>query len=117
MDSAAADTLLAALRQSLAADPSCRLDASKVETLMLPGMQVILAAIRSNAKVRVVDPSPWFCAAFADAALSWVGNEGVRDDAAEPGPAAAGDPPSAVEEAPAPSLAVEQDPAPPPAAE
>jgi two-component system chemotaxis response regulator CheY len=119
MDSAAADTLLATLRQSLAADPSCRLDASKVETLMLPGMQVILAAIRSNAQVRVVDPSPLFCAAFADAALSWVGDDRVCDTAAEParGPAPADDPPFAADEAPAPSLAAEQDLAPPLAAE
>jgi two-component system, chemotaxis family, chemotaxis protein CheY len=80
MDLAAADTLLVTLRQSLAADPSCRLDASNVEKLMLPGMQVILAAIRSSKNVQVVNPSAAFCSAFEDAALSWVHN-----NAAAPG--------------------------------
>ena len=79
MDLAAADTLLVTLRQSLAADPSCRLDASNVEKLMLPGIQVVLAAVRSSEKVQVVNPSAAFCAAFEDAALSW-----VHDKAAEP---------------------------------
>ena len=76
VDLAAADTLLVTLRQSLAADPACRLDASNVERLMLPGMQVILAAIRASDRVQVVNPSASFCAAFDDAALSWVGNHG-----------------------------------------
>jgi two-component system chemotaxis response regulator CheY len=84
MDLAAADTLLVTLRQSLAADPSCRLDASNVEKLMLPGIQVVLAAVRSSEKVQVVNPSAAFCAAFEDAALSWVHDkaaESARDPA------------------------------------
>ena len=48
---------MATLRQRLAAGKSCRLDASNVEQLMLPGMQVILAAIRSSEKVQVMNPS------------------------------------------------------------
>jgi len=72
VDMAAADTLLAALRERLAADQSCCLDASNVEQLLLPGMQVILAAIRSSEKVQVVNPSTSFQSAFADAAISWV---------------------------------------------
>jgi two-component system chemotaxis response regulator CheY len=79
VDLAAADTLLAALRQRLAADQACDLDGSNVEKLMLPGIQVILAAIRSSAKVQVVNPSAAFCSAFADAAVSW-----VRNNEAEP---------------------------------
>jgi two-component system, chemotaxis family, chemotaxis protein CheY len=72
VDLAAADALLATLRQRLAADQACDLDGSNVETLMLPGIQVILAAIRSSEKVRVVNPSTSFRSAFDDAALSWV---------------------------------------------
>jgi two-component system, chemotaxis family, chemotaxis protein CheY len=72
VDLAAADTLLVTLRQRLAADQACDLDGSNVETLMLPGIQVILAAIRSSEKVRVVNPSTSFRSAFDDAALSWV---------------------------------------------
>ncbi len=79
VDLAAADPLLAALRQRLAADQACDLDGSNVEKLMLPGIQVILAAIRSSAKVQVVNPSAAFCSAFDDAAVSW-----VRNNEAEP---------------------------------
>jgi two-component system chemotaxis response regulator CheY len=71
VDLAAADSLLVALRQRLAADQACHLDASSVETLMLPGIQVILAAVRSSEKVQVVNPSASFRSAFDDAALSW----------------------------------------------
>jgi two-component system chemotaxis response regulator CheY len=79
VDLAAADTLLVTLRQRLAADQACDLDASNVEKLMLPGIQVILAAIRSSEKVQVVNPSTSFRSAFDDAALSW-----VRSNEAEP---------------------------------
>ncbi len=72
LDLAAAETLMATLRQRLAAGKPCRLDASNVEQLMLPGMQVILAAIRSSEKVQVMNPSASFDGAFADAALSYV---------------------------------------------
>jgi two-component system chemotaxis response regulator CheY len=79
VDLAAADMLLATLRRRLAADQACDLDGSNVEKLMLPGIQVILAAIRSSAKVQVVNPSAAFCSAFDDAAVSW-----VRNNEAEP---------------------------------
>jgi two-component system, chemotaxis family, chemotaxis protein CheY len=72
VDLAAANTLLATLRERLAAGRACRLDASQVETLMLPGIQVVLAATRSSEKVEVVEPSASFCAAFQDAGLSWI---------------------------------------------
>jgi two-component system chemotaxis response regulator CheY len=87
VDLAAADTLLATLRQRLAANLACHLDASKVEALMLPGIQVILAAIRSSEKVQVVNPSTAFRSAFDDAALSWVGGDGAALAQAGPAPA------------------------------
>jgi two-component system chemotaxis response regulator CheY len=71
VDLAAADALLVTLRQRLAADHACDLDASNVEKLMLPGIQVILAAIRSSEKVQVLNPSASFRSAFDDVALSW----------------------------------------------
>jgi two-component system, chemotaxis family, chemotaxis protein CheY len=74
LDLAAAETLLVTLRQAVAADRPCCLDASNVEKLMLPAMQVILAAITASEKVTVVNPSASFCNAFGDAALSWVRN-------------------------------------------
>jgi two-component system, chemotaxis family, chemotaxis protein CheY len=79
VDLAAADSLLATFRQRLAAHQSCHLDASNVEKLMLPGIQVILAAIKSSEKVQVLNPSTAFRSAFDDAALSWVrSNESER---------------------------------------
>jgi two-component system chemotaxis response regulator CheY len=72
VDLAAANTLLATLRERLSAGHACRLDASQVETLMLPGIQVVMAATRSSEKVEVVEPSASFCAAFQDAGLSWM---------------------------------------------
>src|SRR5258708_22051814 len=90
----AADTLLATLRQRLAADLACHLDGSKVEQLMLPGIQVILAAIKSSEKVRVENPSESFRLAFDGAALSWlrggeaetVQPEQIADQVQEPAP-------------------------------
>jgi two-component system chemotaxis response regulator CheY len=76
LDLAAAETLAAALRRRLAGGRPCRLDAANVEQLMLPGIQVIMAAIRSSDKVQVVNPSASFHGAFEDAALSYAsGNE------------------------------------------
>jgi two-component system chemotaxis response regulator CheY len=98
LDLAAAETLLVTLRQALAADQPCCLDASNVEKLMLPAMQVILAAIRASEKLKVVNPSTSFCSAFGDAALSW-----VRDNEAEPAQdrASDGDPQGDPNEVPA----------------
>jgi two-component system chemotaxis response regulator CheY len=72
VDLAAANTLLATLRERLAGGHACRLDASQVETLMLPGIQVVMAATRSSEKVEVVDASASFCSAFEDAGLTWI---------------------------------------------
>jgi two-component system chemotaxis response regulator CheY len=77
LDLAAAETLMATLRQRLAAGKSCCLDASNVEQLMLPGIQVILAAVRASEKVEVVNPSALFHGAFADAALSYIRDTGM----------------------------------------
>ena len=96
LDLAAAEALQATLRQRLNGGRDCTLDASKVENLLLPGMQVILAALRSNEKVAVVDPSAIFCAAFEDAAISWHSTSGapaapiaVMDEGEPAAPAAA----------------------------
>jgi two-component system chemotaxis response regulator CheY len=82
VDLAAAAALLAALRSRLALDAPCCLDASQVENLMLPGIQVILAAIKSGENVRVINPSASFRRAFDDAALSWT-PDGEAESAGE----------------------------------
>jgi len=71
VDLAAAEAVHAELRKALERDQRCGIDASKVESLTLPGMQVILSAIKTSAKLGVVNPSAAFCAAFENAALAW----------------------------------------------
>jgi two-component system chemotaxis response regulator CheY len=71
VDLAAAEAVHVELCKALEQDQRCGIDASKVESLTLPGMQVILSAIKTSAKLGVVNPSAAFCAAFENAALAW----------------------------------------------
>jgi len=79
LDLAAAESLLAMLLQRVTAGQPLRLDASEVETLTLPCIQVILSAARTYDRVSVEMPSVGFTSAFADLALGW---EEVRSPAA-----------------------------------
>jgi two-component system chemotaxis response regulator CheY len=85
VDLGAAEALLAELRKAFAQDPRCGIDASQVESLTLPGMQVILSALKTNPQARVLDPSAAFCTAFESAALSW--ENGEAESIEEPAPA------------------------------
>jgi two-component system chemotaxis response regulator CheY len=69
LDLAAADGLLDTLRGKLEAGQALCLDASGVETLTLPCVQVVLAALRSHEDIAIVNPSAEFLAAFADLGL------------------------------------------------
>lgn len=71
LDLAAAESLLTAFHQRLAAGQPLRLDASEVETLTLPCIQIILAAIRTYDQVTIEIPSTGFASAFADLGLTW----------------------------------------------
>src|SRR5258708_32463619 len=71
LDLDAGRTLLDELKAKLAAGGPLCLDASGVEVMALPGVQIVLAAIRGKSKVSVVAPSPAFVAAFADHGISW----------------------------------------------
>jgi two-component system chemotaxis response regulator CheY len=71
LDLTAGQTLLDELKTKLAAGGPLCLDASGVEVMALPGVQIVLAAIRAKPKVSVVAPSPAFMAAFADHGISW----------------------------------------------
>jgi two-component system chemotaxis response regulator CheY len=71
LDLAAGQTLLDELKAKLAAGGPLCVDASGVEVMSLPGVQIVLAAIRAKSKVSVVSPSPAFVAAFADHGRSW----------------------------------------------
>jgi two-component system chemotaxis response regulator CheY len=69
LDQAAAGELFAVLRQALGSDQTSRLDASAVETMTLPVMQLILSALKTTDKIAVANPSDAFIAAFKDAGL------------------------------------------------
>jgi two-component system, chemotaxis family, chemotaxis protein CheY len=71
LDLAAAEGLLTTFHHRLAAGQPLRLDASKVETLTLPCIQIILAAIRTYDQVTIEIPSVGFASAFADLGLTW----------------------------------------------
>jgi two-component system chemotaxis response regulator CheY len=71
LDLAAAEGLLAAFLHVLTAGKPLQLDASEVETLTLPCIQVILSAIRTYGQVTIENPSVGFSSAFADLGLSW----------------------------------------------
>jgi two-component system, chemotaxis family, chemotaxis protein CheY len=72
LDLAAAEGFLATMRERMQSAPGgTRIDASAVETLALPWIQIILAAAKSGHKIAVINPSDAFASAFADLALDW----------------------------------------------
>ncbi len=70
LDLTAAEGLLDAMRHRLLAGSRLAIDASAVDTLTLPCIQILLAALRSDARVSILRPSPAFLAAFRDLGLS-----------------------------------------------
>jgi len=80
LDLAAAKEFLELLRQRLqSAAPLC-MDASAVETLTFPCMQIILATLRSYDRVSIEQPSIAFISAFEDLAIDWRQNQGQAPD-------------------------------------
>jgi two-component system chemotaxis response regulator CheY len=73
LDLAAAESFLETVRGHVAAGTPLTLDASEVETLTLPCMQIIVAAQRTEAPVSIVNASEAFASAFADLGLAWTG--------------------------------------------
>jgi two-component system chemotaxis response regulator CheY len=104
LDLDAGQALLGELKGKLASGEPLCIDASGVEVMSLPGVQIMLAAIRTQSKVSVISPSPVFISAFADHGISW------DSEAAATG----ADQPPAAEPEPAPAAAAAQ-PAPVPA--
>ena len=100
LDLTAAEGLLDTMRNRLLAGSRLTIDASAVETLTLPCIQIILAALRSDAQVSIARPSPGFLAAFRDLGLSCEG--AIATDAAAT-------PAEELSEAAAPSLQPEED--------
>jgi two-component system chemotaxis response regulator CheY len=98
LDLAAAIGLHELILREVQAAGGVRLDASDVEVLTLPCLQILLAAKR-DAKVFIAQPSEAFVAAFADLGIDWTA--GMRE-LPPVGPAASvADAPTRTEEAPA----------------
>ncbi len=66
LDLAAAEEFIATLRQHLQGEGGLRLDASAVETLTLPCVQILLAAMRDHDQISIEQPSIEFANAFQD---------------------------------------------------
>jgi two-component system chemotaxis response regulator CheY len=109
LDLDAGQALLGELKGKLASGEPLCLDASGVELMSLPGVQIVLAAIRSKSKVSVLSPSPVFIAAFADHGISW-DNEAAATGADQP-PAAEPEAAPAVAAQPAPVAVAAEPPA------
>jgi two-component system chemotaxis response regulator CheY len=75
LDLAAADGFLESVRSRALPGSRLRIDASEVEVLTLPCIQIILAALGSQAEITIVRPSDAFISAFNDLGLIW--NEGA----------------------------------------
>src|SRR4051812_15598982 len=87
LDLAAAEGFMATILQAVHTDKVLRLDASGVETLTVPCMQIIMSAGRTYG-VTVTNPSEVFKNAFRDVALDWPrdASECLENAAAEPVP-------------------------------
>jgi len=71
LDLVAAQELLATLKQIVVDARHVWLDASDVESLTFPCIQIILAAIKPDSALSVVNPSAAFIRAFIDYGLVW----------------------------------------------
>lgn len=84
LDLSAADALLDTLQRQLQTQAPLRIDASKVETLTLPCVQIILAALRSHDRIAIERPSEEFVSAFEDMGFDFAALFGAA--ATEPDP-------------------------------
>jgi two-component system, chemotaxis family, chemotaxis protein CheY len=71
LDLATAEGLLNSVRQRARGEMPLRIDASGVETLTLPCVQILLAAARDHGRISVKDPSAAFLGAFDDLGIDW----------------------------------------------
>jgi two-component system chemotaxis response regulator CheY len=90
LDLSAASEFLAMLRQRAPGSTTLHLDASEVEIITPPCMQIMLSAIKSGHNIAIENASAAFADAFADLAIDWPRGEGLPDIGETPD-AAAGD--------------------------
>src|SRR5262245_57186166 len=92
LDLAAADDFLDAMRHRVDNGALLRMDASAVETLTFPCVQVILATLRNHTGTSIENPSSAFVEAFADLALDFGGAR--QTDGAQSSPETLAQPPA-----------------------
>lgn len=88
LDLAAAEGFLDMMRGRVLPGSRLRIDASGVETLTLPCIQIILAALTSHAQASIENPSAAFVSAFHDLGLGWGGAHEPGSATLEPAMAA-----------------------------
>jgi two-component system chemotaxis response regulator CheY len=71
LDLAAAEGFLASMRQCLSGERPLCIDASAVEVLTLPCIQIILAAKGCQGRISIENPSVAFAIAFEDIGINW----------------------------------------------
>ncbi len=91
LDLNAAEAFLTTLRQHLEDGRGLHLDASDVETLTLPCIQILLAAMRDYDQISIGTPSTEFIGAFEDLGLDWTSGH-VRSEESRQEPEAADEP-------------------------
>ncbi len=91
LDLNAAEAFLTTLRQHLEDGRGLHLDASDVETLTLPCIQILLAAMRDYDQISIGTPSTEFIGAFEDLGLDWTSGH-MRGEESRQEPDAAAEP-------------------------
>jgi two-component system chemotaxis response regulator CheY len=72
LDLAAAEGFLELVRQRINDEAPLRIDASAVETITLPCIQIIYAALKSRDTISIRNPSAEFINAFEDLGIFWM---------------------------------------------
>jgi two-component system, chemotaxis family, chemotaxis protein CheY len=103
LDLTAGQALLDELKGKLASGGPLCLDASGVEVMSLPGVQIVLAAIRTKSKVSVIAPSQAFVSAFTDHGIAWDSEAKAHGADQPPEAEAEAEPVAAAAPAPAPA--------------
>jgi two-component system chemotaxis response regulator CheY len=84
LDIAAAESFLELVRHRVNDEAPLCIDASAVETITLPCIQIIFAALHARESISIKKPSAEFINAFEDLGLFWMNYLDVSQDGQEP---------------------------------
>lgn len=80
LDLAAAESFLELMRQRVNDEAALHIDASAVESITLPCVQIIFAALKSREAISIRNPSAEFINAFEDLGIFWMNYLEVGQD-------------------------------------